>query len=372
MPNRLNLCLRIGLCAVGLAGTGCGTRSFGATAQPLGIVAQSSMIQGRDGGQSGLAFGRSVWAFGDTVLHKPDAEGLTWHHNSWSFTDDFSAESGIRGLTERTDSAGAPLYLIAPTPDEAAYNAAHSGNPCAEAPCGARWAAWPGPPLWDPTRGRALVFYGLVHAAPGDFNFYGVGAGLAVWSDFNALPERPIVTPFAPHPTLLFGQGEPGWGAGALLEDDQLYSFACDTDSGGSSPPCWLARVRASQALDRAAWTFWDGGGWSASMSDRAVVFAGAPTVTVEHNPYLAKYTAVYAQPMSNSVVIRTAPAITGPWSDAKLLFTADKPEGGAYDAASHAEYEQEKGKVLYFTFSRSNGDGWFGSELALVRVTLP
>jgi hypothetical protein len=54
------------------------------------------------------------------------------------------------------------------------------------------------------------------------------------------------------------------------------------------------------------------------------------------------------------------------------VLFTADKPGGNAYDAVSHAEYEEQNGKVLYFTFTRSNGQGWFGSELALVRVTLP
>jgi hypothetical protein len=352
--------------------SGCGTPTFGATAEPLGVLSQAATIQGRDGGGSGLVFGHSVWTFGDTVLQNPDAEGVNWHQNSWSFTDDRVVKGTIGGFTERTDSAGAPTYFVAPTPDEAAYNAAHYGDSCASQPCGARWAAWPGPPLWDASRGRALAFYGLVHAAPGDFNFYGVGQGIAVWSDFASAPERPEVSPGTEHPTLLFAQGEPAWGAGALLEGDQLYSLACDTDKGGFSPPCWLARVPAVSVLDRSAWTFWDGKAWSTSMSDRAAVFAGAPTVTLEYNAYLAAYTALYAEPMSNHVFLRTAQAITGPWSDAKLLFEADKPEGGAYDAASHAEYEEQKGKVLYVTFSRSNHKGWFGSEFALVRVTLP
>ncbi len=127
-----------------------------------------------------------------------------------------------------------------------------------------------------------------------------------------------------------------------------------------------------AQALNRQAWTFYDGKGWSASMADRATLFTGAPTVTVEHNAYLAAYTAVYAEPMSNSVVIRTAPALTGPWSDPDVLFAADKADGNAYDAVSHREYEEQEGKILYFTFSRSNGQGLFGSEFALVRVTLP
>jgi Domain of unknown function (DUF4185) len=360
------------LAAASIAATGCGTPSFGATAEPLGIVPQSATIQGRDGGQSALAFGRSVWTFGDTVLNIPDAEGVNWHQNSWSYTDDLVAGDDISGLTEPTDSAGAPTYFIAPTADEAAYNTAHYGSSCAETPCGARWAAWPGAPLWDATQGRAIVFYGLVHAAPGDFNFYGVGEGLAVWSDFDTSPQRPVVSPGAEHPTLLFGQGDPPWGDGALIEGDQLYAFACETDTGGMSPPCSLARVPSAQALDRQAWTFWDGSDWSASMSERATLFSGASTITVEFNAYLGAYTAVYAETMSNTVVIRTAPALTGPWSDPEILFTADKPAGNAYDAASHPEYEEQNGKVLYFTFSRSNGQGWFGAEFALVRVTLP
>ena len=94
--------------------------------------------------------------------------------------------------------------------------------------------------------------------------------------------------------------------------------------------------------------------------------------MTVEHNAHLGAYTAVYAQPMSNTVVLRTAPAITGPWSGPKILFNADKPGGNAYDAASHLEYEEQNGKVLYFTFSRSTGQGLFGADFALVRVTLP
>jgi hypothetical protein len=352
--------------------SGCGTPTFGATAEPLGVLPQASSVQGRDGGGSGLAFGHSVWTYGDTVLQNADAAGVTWHQNSWSFTEDRVVRGNIGGFTERTDSAGAPTYFVAPTPDEAAYNTAHYGDSCAQKPCGARWAAWPGPPLWDAARGRALAFYGLVHAAPGDFNFYGVGQGIAVWNDFASPPERPEVSPGAEHPTLLFGQGEPAWGEGALLEGAELYSLACDTDAGGLSPPCWLARVPAASALDRSAWTFWNGKAWSTSMSDRAAVFTGAPTVTLEHNAYLGAYTALYAEPMSTHVVLRTAPAITGPWSDAKLLFEADKPEGGAYDAASHPEYEEQNGKVLYVTFSRSNHKAWFGSEFALVRVTLP
>jgi hypothetical protein len=279
--------LSFALAALSHAAAGCSDPFFGAAAEPLGIVRQTSAIQGRDGAQSGLAFGRSVWTFGDTVLNTPDAEGVNWHQNSWSFTTDLDARNGVRALTTPVDAVGAPTYFVAPTPDEAAYNAAHYGSSsCAESPCGARWAAWPGAPLWDAARNRALIFYGLVHAEPGDFNFYGVGQSIAVWSDFGAAPERPVVSPGAAHPTLLFGQDEPSWGTGGMVDGDFLYAFACDTDSS-LSPPCSLARVPLDQVLDRQAWRFYDGAGWSTSEADRATIFSGASTLTIEKNAYL-------------------------------------------------------------------------------------
>jgi hypothetical protein len=359
--------LHVALLGVVAAGCGGGTpSSFGATATPLGTLDPLAPVQGRDGGQSGLAFGRSVWSYGDTFLNTPDALGQTLHGNSWSFTSSLSVQGDtIPGFSQYTDSAGAPTFLIAPTADETDYNTAHYGCPCKEHPCGARWAAWPGPPLWDALHGQALIFYGLVHAEPGNFNFYGVGQSIAVWKDWSASPERPVVSPGSAHPTLLFGENDPAWGSGALIEGDELYAFAC-----GSG--CSLARVQTAQALDRSAWTFYDGSEWSSSMSSLQTLFDGAPTITVEYNHHVGQYTAVYAQPLSNNVVIRTAPSLTGPWSDESLLFVADKPGGDAYDAAPHPEYEEEEGKILYVTFSRSNGVGWFGSDFALVKVTLP
>ena len=100
------------------------------------------------------------------------------------------------------------------------------------------------------------------------------------------------------------------------------------------------------------------------------MLFTGAPTVSVAWNAHLGKYLAVYCEPLGNHVVGRTAPALTGPWSEARLLFDAHKDPAGAYDANWHPELDD--GADLYVTFSRSNGMGWFGSEFALVRVTLP
>jgi hypothetical protein len=214
-----------------LGAVGCGhapaARVQGTAEQ--GIVSESALIIGRDGGGSGLLWGLSVWLFGDTFSSVADANAQTLHGNSFAFTSSLDASAGI-ALTERTDAVGAPAYFLAPTDDEADFIAAHQGDPCAEQPCGARYAAWPESPLFDAARSLALIPYMLVWAAPGDFDFYSVGQSFAVWNDFSTLPERPVVSPGSAHPTMIFSQDEPGFGTSVDIDGDTLYAYACVQD----------------------------------------------------------------------------------------------------------------------------------------------
>ena len=202
------------LCGLLLAASGCTP-----VAKEMGTLEKMPGVQGRDGAVSALLWGRSVWDFGDTVLDVNDVNGENWHHNSFAYTSDLDARDGLTGFEQRTDDAGAPVYFLAPTDDEWAFNHAHLGDSCAEPPCGARWAVWPGTMVFDEARDRALIFYSLIYAEPGDFNFHGVGNSVAVWSAFDALPARPVVAPDAGHPTLLFGEDDPPWGTGATVVD---------------------------------------------------------------------------------------------------------------------------------------------------------
>jgi hypothetical protein len=342
-----------------------------ASAREVGIVPYAKAIQGRDGGNSALLWGHEVWDFGDTALNVQDERGSQWHSNSMSFTDDRDASDGISGFTERSDSAGAPRYFVANTAEEQAFNDAHAGDPCQQTPCGARWAVWPGTLVYDAARDRALIFYGLVYAETGDFNFHGVGQGLAVWSGFDLEVDRPELSPGAEHPTLLFGQDEPDWGAAAVVDGDWLYAFSSSGNALG--PDCRLARVALGQATDRTAWRYWDGKAWSPSMADATSLFTCAPIVTVARNDHLGAWVALYSAPLSNEVRLRTASQLTGPWSDSEKAFDADHraSDGYTYDAILHPEYSEQAGKVLYVTFTRPSGVGWFGSEMALERVEL-
>ena len=337
----------------------------------LGLIATNSKILGRDGGYSGVFNGNSVWDYGDTFLANPNADGETLISDSWAFTSNLSASGGITGFQERDDATGAPAMLLSYTASEVAFNAAHQGNPCQQQPCGARWALWPGSIVADPPRNRALVFYQLVSAQPGSFNFGAVGYSVAIWQDFSSQPQRPTIHAAADHPDLLFGQNDPSFGVAAFANGDTLYAYGCN--SGSLDVPCVLGKVTLENVLDLNSWSFYSGNGnWSSNKSDAVPVLHAAPIMNVSWNDYLKSYVAVYNPPFSSQVVMRTSPKPEGPWSATVNAFDALAPtnSGSAvHDAQAHPEFNGNGGQTMYVTYSHSTGA--FTSELHLLSVQL-
>jgi hypothetical protein len=124
--------------------------------------------------------------------------------------------------------------------------------------------------------------------------------------------------------------------------------------------------------LNRGAWTYWAGNGvWSAKIGDAVTAFTGDNILSVAWNNYLQQYIAVYSAPLSQEVLMQTAPAPEGPWSAATLVFTAMEPaSGNVYDAHQHSEYDANGGQTIYVTYSRSLATP-FSSEMRLVEVQL-
>ena len=337
----------------------------------LGTIGSDSKILGRDGGFSGVFAGNSVWVYGDTFLADPNAEGQTLISDSWGWTTDLNAGKGITGFQDREDVAGAPTMLLSFSATEQAFNTAHQGNPCQQQPCGARWALWPGAVVADTARNRALVFYQLVSAQPGNFNFAAVGYSVAIWQNFAGQPQRPTINPGTEHPDLLFGQDDPSFGTAAFAEGDTLYAYGCD--SSNLDVPCVLGRVGLANVLDVSAWSFYAGNGnWSSKLSDAATVMHAAPIMNVSWNTYLQAYVAVYNAPFSQHVMMRTSANPEGPWSQEIRAFDALPPASGGssvHDAQAHPEYNGNGGQVMYVTYSHSTGA--FTSELRLVSVQL-
>ena len=369
------------ICIVALGLSGCSLYPGGQAGPPAGLtVVQATdlgtfgtnpKIVGRDGGYSGVFGGYVVWLYGDTFLANPNAQGQTLISDSWAYTADFNAADGITGFQERDDSAGAPTMILQLTSAEQAFNVAHQGNPCQQQPCGARWALWPGATVSDPARNRALVFYQLVSAQPGNFNFQAVGYSVATWQNFADLPQRPVINPQAEHPDLLFTQDQPAFGSAALVVGDTLYAYGCDTSD--FSVACELGRVDLASVTDLSAWTYYAGDGtWSANIGDAMWVFTGNPILNVSWNGYLQQYVAVYNSPLSENVMMRTAPNPEGPWSREVMAFTALAPAPGQSpvdDAQAHPEYNLNGGQTMFVSYSHATGP--FSSEFHLVSVEL-
>ena len=326
--------------------------------EEIGVLEQSDLIQGRDGGTSARLWGRSWWIYGDTVLNVEDEDGSNWHHNSVSWTEDTDASDGITGFTEPLDGAGAPAHFIAPTAEEHDFNMAHHVNDCQAEPCGARWAVWPGAPVWDAQNERGLIPYGLIYAEPGDFNFEHRGQSVAIWSDPDAPPERT--------PELLWGEDERGWGVAAYADAEHLYLFACDKRV--IEHQCRLARAPLAEVQARGAWEYRDRSGWSADPDDAVVLFEGAPIMSMSWSAHHDALLLIYSEPFSDEIVARTAPEPWGPWSRAAVIHRADGEE--PYDVVHHSEFEEDGGRVQYLTWSRPTDEGWFGTEFPIARVT--
>jgi len=307
------------------------------SATDLGTIPTNPDILGRDGAYSAVFQGYSVWLYGDTFLAKPNADGRTLISDSWSYTTDLTAQGGIAGFHERLDPSGAPSMILVETPAEYAFNQAHNGNPCQVQPCGARWALWPSSLVPDPSSNQALVFYMVVYALPGAFNFRGAGVSVAVWHDFTQQPQRPNFNPpiVANHPDLMFNQNEPAFGSASFIRDGTLYIYGCGIPGNSSNAGCRLARMDPSSVLDRSAWTFYAGGvTWSSNVGDAISVIPEANILSVSWNDYLQTYVAVYSPFFSQDVVIRTSPSPEGPWSREVTAFVAMQPtSGNVYDA---------------------------------------
>jgi len=367
------------LVVVGVCGCG-GRANPGAPPQltvvkvtDLGPIPTNPDILGRDGAYSALFNGFSVWLYGDTFLANPNAEGRTLISDSWSFTTDLNAQDGITGFQERLDSANAPSMILQETSAEQSFNQAHNGNPCQIQPCGARWALWPASMVVDPASNIAYVFYMVVFAQPGAFNFQGYGTSVATWQNFSGQPQRPVFNPpiVANHPDLMFGQSDPSFGTASIVVNGTMFIYGCQITDNGSDEGCRLGKVAPGNVADPGAWMFYAGNGnWSPNVQDAVSVFTGSSIVSVSFNNYLQQFIAVYSLPFSQDVMIRTSPNPEGPWSKEVVAFTAMQPtSGNVYDAHTHSEYDANGGQLIFVSYSRATGA--FSSEVRLVELQL-
>lgn len=93
---------------------------------------------------------------------------------------------------------------------------------------------------------------------------------------------------------------------------------------------------------------------WSKTFEPTAVLFDSVPNeMSASYNSYLGCYIAIHTLLRENKIVLRTAPDIVGPWSDAEVIYRPEKKNESDlfYAAKEHPELARENGKVIYVSY---------------------
>lgn len=157
-------------------------------------------------------------------------------------------------------------------------------------------------------------------------------------------------------------EGDTNFGQAALVEHEgYVYVFGIH---GGRFGGVALARVPSDQVLDMAAYTYWDGSDWASDI-EAAVEIVPAPVgeLSVAWNEYLGRWIMTYLQEFDRAIVLREAPALTGPWSDRHELVSGDDYPS-LYGAYLHPWFSD--GETIYFNMSQ-----WGPYNVMLMRARL-
>lgn len=130
----------------------------------------------------------------------------------------------------------------------------------------------------------------------------------------------------------------------------------------GRSGAAYLARVAESAVLDKSAYQYWTGSAWQAGQDTLAAQVVAAPVaeLSVQFNAYTGKWLMTYLQ--GSDIVLRSAPAPTGPWSAPSVVASfSDYP--GLYGGFMHP---WSSGPDLYLTLSE-----WTPYNVYLVKISL-
>ncbi len=312
------------------------------SATDLGAVGNSG-VNGllRDGGASILLGGQILWTFGDTLFPFKADDGSQLRTN----TAALASPGAPLAVTGSLDSHGAPTQYVPFTSEEAAFNAA-SGNP------NERIALWPGP-MVAIDADHALVVVDKLKVHAGVLNYEALSTELVLATAGSATAQR-----LGP----LFTAPEPQFVHAAVASSAKLYLYACQT-----SGQCSLARTPLATATQRATYQYWTGNGWSNDLGQARGSIPGSTSgFSVAWNEHLGQFVSASSPGFSSAVLLRTAPAPEGPWSDAVVAYTAPSP---IYAVYQHPEQQQGGGARIRVSYSRPTGN--FQGEIRLIELQL-
>lgn len=121
--------------------------------------------------------------------------------------------------------------------------------------------------------------------------------------------------------------GGSGFEQVALVRgEDYVYTFGIP---GGRWGGVRLRRVAPGSILEKEAYEYWDGAGWT-RQADAAALAVPAPVgeLSVVWSDRHKLWLMMYLNPGRRAAVLRTAPELVGPWGEEHVVVTADEYPG--------------------------------------------
>ena len=217
-------------------------------------------------------------------------------------------------------------------------------------------------------RGLDFFLHRIVTVKTGTpFGFKQVDGWLAHVANPEAAPPEWRITQTQVPFTRISDKGGLIFGGAVLREGEQVYVFGGDsrpeTEKAGMPNGMVLARAPAEGLGDFAQWRFLANGVWQKDYKKVTPVFPDVGSeFSVSWLPGRKAYAAVYSEGIGGRIVVRLAPALTGPWSSPVLVYRC--PEMGwstkafAYAGKAHPELASAPNELL-ITYAANAWDFW-------------
>lgn len=287
---------------------------------------------GGDGAASvDLGKGRVLWLFGDSLI---DLSGSRSRQRAVLVRNSIAVQAGYH-------PAGATMGFSWKMKDAHPFDFFP--------PTGDHWF-WPASGIMIGR--RLLIFLMEVETAANGLGFETCGWKAVLIDKAQEIPDRWELT-FLKSPQkqgLIVGSGNP------VLENGFLYVFAADPEDRAVYLVRWPERSAFTGALLRPQWWAGDGSGWT-GPEDKGVkplrLMAGAQMeFSVQYVPRLKSYLQIQTLSLMNPcLAVRTAPALTGPWSSPVCFFTPSEQGGPDLLIYAGKSHPGLRGAELIFTY---------------------
>ena len=217
-------------------------------------------------------------------------------------------------------------------------------------------------------RGLYLFLQRVVTVKPGTpFGFRMIDGWLACVANPDDPPPRWRITQTKVPFTHISAKGALIFGNAVLVEGESVYIFGGDSRpearKSGMPNGMVVARAPADGLGDFAQWRFLSSGAWQQDSRKVTPVFPNIGSeYSVSRLPARKDYAAVYSEGIGGRIVLRTAPALAGPWSEPVLVYRCPdmnwSPKVFCYAAKAHPELTSAPDELL-ITYAANSWEFW-------------